>query len=292
MKSYALKVITAVSLGCVFLVSCAAQSQDTPPAVTDIQPAVDYDQTRPDITEFMAQPAILVFSKTRGWRHNEGIAGADRFFADLSQDRGYGLFTTVNSAVFNAEDLSRFQVVVFNNMTGDVLSPEQQAAFQTWLEAGGAWLGLHAAGDNSHTSWPWYDRAMIGPEFTSHPMAPQFQEADLVLLEESHPILDGLPDRFSLTDEWYSFDSIPQEYGLTPLVGLDESTYSPLNTVYGDISDLRMGQNPEDHPIIWAGEIEEGRIVYSAVGHNQTPYDDETYAQFLTQALEWVTKER
>lgn len=250
-----------------------------------------YDQVRPEITEYMAQPAILVFSKTRAWRHNEGIAGADRFFADLAQERGYGLFTTVNGAVFNAEDLSRFQVIVFNNMTGNTLSPEQRSAFETWLRNGGAWLGLHAAGDNSHTAWEWYDRRMIGPEFTSHPMAPQFQEADLVLIGGEHPILEGLPERFSLTDEWYSFDSLPARFGLTPLVGLDESTYSPRNTVYG-ISDLRMGPEPEDHPIIWSGEIDEGRLVYSAVGHNQTPYDDPVYAQLLTQAFEWVTKAR
>ena len=252
----------------------------------------DYDQVRPEITEYMAQPAILVYSKTRAWRHNEGIAGADRFFADLSQERGYGLFTTVNGAVFNPDDLSRFQVIVFNNVTGNTLSPEQRSAFEDWLRNGGAWLGLHAAGDNSHTAWEWYDREMIGPEFTSHPMAPQFQEADLVLLNDKHPILEGLPQRFSLTDEWYSFDSLPSRYGLTPLVGLDESTYSPKNTVYGEISDLRMGPDPADHPIIWSGQIDEGRLVYTAVGHNQTPYDDETYAQLLTQAFEWVVKAR
>lgn len=258
--------------------------------VAESPAATIYDQTPPDITEWMAQPAILVFSKTRGWRHNEGIAGADRFFADLSLARGYGLFTTVNGAVFNADDLSRFDVIIFNNVTGDTLNPDQRAAFEAWLGDGGAWIGLHAAGDNSHTAWPWYDRTLIGPEFTSHPMAPQFQEATLVTLQADHPVMDGIPATFSLTDEWYSFDGLPQDYGLTPLMGLDESTYSPLNTVYGEISDLRMGPEPEDHPIIWAGEVDGARIVYSGVGHNQTPYDDPTYARLLTNAFDWVSR--
>jgi len=39
-----------------------------------------YDVTAPEITEHMASPSILVFSKTKEWRHNEGIAGANSFY--------------------------------------------------------------------------------------------------------------------------------------------------------------------------------------------------------------------
>lgn len=264
------------------------QAEETSPGVEPAFASAQYDQTPPVITEWMAEPALLVFSKTMEWRHNEGIAGANRFFADLTAERGYGLYTTENGAIFNDKDLARFDVVIFNNMTGDALSPAQRYAFKSWLLQGGAWIGLHGAGDNSHTAWEWYDKTLIGPEFISHPMAPQFQEADLVTLNTDHPVTAGLPARFSLSDEWYSFDGVPQDYGLTPLIGLDEGTYSPLNNAYGEISDLRMGPEPEDHPIIWVGEIEGARIVYSGVGHNQTNYDDPTYAQFLTQAFDWV----
>ena len=286
------RVPAAIVISCaVTLAACAASDsttqRDPSLAESTAVPVSAYDQVRPEITEYMAQPAVLVFSKTRAWRHNEGIAAADRFFADLTLSRGMGLFTTVNGAVFNADDLARFDVVVFNNMSGDTLSKEQQEAFETWLKAGGALIALHASGDNSHTAWAWYDRKVIGPEFTSHPMAPQFQKADLVTLASSHPIMDGIPARFSLSDEWYSFDSTPQDFGLTPLMGLDETTYSPENTVYGP-RDLRMGSEPIDHPIIWTGEIGEGRIFYSAVGHNPGPYDNAVYARLLTQAFDWV----
>lgn len=286
------RLMTAVMSG-IFAVSCSAGAEDIQ---SETQPAVEqtlsaYDQVAPEITQWMTEPAILVFSKTKAWRHNEGIAGADRFFADVAAEEGFGFFTTENGAVFNAENLARFDVIIFNNMTGDALSPEQEQAFQSWLESGGSWIGLHGAGDNSHADWSWYDKTLIGPEFTSHPMAPQFQEATLVKLNDAHPITQGLPDSFALTDEWYSFDGLPSEYGLIPLYGLDESTYSPVNNAYGEISDLRMGPEPADHPIIWVGSVGEGRIVYSAVGHNQTNYDDEVYAQFLKQAFEWVRDE-
>lgn len=249
-----------------------------------------YDSVAPEITEWMADPAILVFSKTKGWRHNEGIAGADLYFARLAQRLGYGLFTTENGAVFNDEDLSRFDVIIFNNMTGDALSPDQEAAFQHWLEAGGAWIGLHSAGDNSHKDWNWYDRQVIGPEFIGHPADPQFQKARVVNLAPDHPIMKELPTEWTLTDEWYSFDSIPQSYGLTPLAGLDEATYDPKNLVYGDYQDLRMGEGAINHPIIWSQCMGDARLVYTGIGHGFENYENATYAGFLERAFRWVTK--
>ena len=52
-------------------------------AQTEANTPVAYDAVPPHITKWMQQPAILVFSKTNGWRHNEGIAGADKFFVDF-----------------------------------------------------------------------------------------------------------------------------------------------------------------------------------------------------------------
>lgn len=248
-------------------------------------------ETAPEITEWMAQPAILVFSKTAGWRHNEGIAGADRFFADLTSTNGWGLFTTVNAAVFNPEDLGRFDLVVFNNSTGDMLNDAQEQAFQNWIEAGGAWIGLHGSGDSSQEGWEWYQNVVIGPRFVGHIMAPQFQTADVVAIESTHPLLDGVPSVWSIEDEWYSFDGVPQSYGMTAIAGLDESTYSPTNSVVQDWpEDLRMGDAPADHPVIWSRCLGDGRLVYSALGHTQYVYDNPNYAQLLANAVNWTMK--
>ena len=111
------RLMTAVMSG-IFAVSCSAGAEDIQ---SETQPAVEqtlsaYDQVAPEITQWMTEPAILVFSKTKAWRHNEGIAGADRFFADVAAEEGFGFFTTENGAVFNAENLARFDVIIFNNI--------------------------------------------------------------------------------------------------------------------------------------------------------------------------------
>jgi type 1 glutamine amidotransferase len=235
-------------------------------------------------------PAILVFSKTREWRHEDGITGGDMHMLKLSRVLNYGIFTTENAAVFNPDDLARFKLVVFNNFTGDGLSPDQKAAFKAWTEAGGGILALHGSGDNSHGDWLWYAQTIIGPTFISHPMDPQFQEARVETLAQDHPVAKGLPKNWSAVEEWYTFDSVPDE-NFTVIAGIDESTYSPVNNVYGDVSDLRMGEGAENHPIIWARCIGEGRSVYSAIGHLETAYDNPPYQVLIENAARWVLKE-
>jgi len=250
---------------------------------------VHHDTQPPEITQWMKKPSILVFSKTLSWRHNEGIAGADLYFADLASSRGMGFFSTVNGAVFNDEQLARFDVVVFNNMTGDTLSPAQEQAFQKWLENGGALIALHGSGDASHTDWPWYDEQVIGPEFIGHPMRPQFQEARVANLAPTHPIMNGIPAEWLKVDEWYSFEALERMAGAKPLLGLDESTFiAEIREPDGSVKDIRMGDSAQEHPIAWSRCLGEGRVVYSAVGHSTASYRDEVYRRFLLNTFEWV----
>ena len=238
----------------------------------------------------MAQPAMLVFSKTRSFRHDEGIAGADRFFAEMATQRSMGLFTTVNGAVFNAEQLARFSLVVFNNATGDILSPKQEAALQQWVKSGGGLIAVHGSGDASHTDWSWYDNELIGPEFIGHPAAPQFQEARLVNLSPDHPVMAGLPSEWQQTEEWYSFDSVDKIGNARILIGIDEDSYSPRNDVYGDVQDLRMGGGPKGHPIAWLRCSGKGRFFYSAIGHSFKAYDVPQNRRLLSNAIDWATR--
>ena len=250
-----------------------------------------HDTRPPAITEHMPQPAVLVFSKTKGWRHDEGIAGADLFFVRLAREAGYGVFTTENGAIFTPDVLARFDVVVFNNVTGDVLSARQEEAFADWMEGGGGFIGLHGSGDASSEDWSWYRRELIGPDYMNHPFDPQFQEARVEVLTDDHPVTEGLPREWLQTDEWYSFYDSATELGFTPILGLDEATYEARNTVWEPGPDLGMGPTPADHPIVWAACPGEGRSVYSALGHRDATYEVEPYVALLRNAFDWVRGE-
>lgn len=254
------------------------------------EPSMGGGEQPPHIIEWMKQPAVLVFSETQGWRHNEGIAGADLFLAEYTFANEMGFFTTANSAVFNDRDLARFDLVVFNNMSGDALSSRQELAFQNWMKAGGDWIGLHGAGDMSHTDWPWYDNMLIGPDFIGHPSDPQLQDATLVNLAKTHPVMDGVPDTWVANDEWYSFKRaiLPNE-GKTVLVGIDETSYDPGIAVHWGGESLRMSNDPAQHPLIWTScPFEGSKAFYSALGHTHESYENEIYRHLLTNAIDWA----
>ena len=270
----------------VLLITCAASVQiQNPRAETPL-----HNENRPVIDGKMSPPSILLFSKTNDWRHNSGIAGGDYFFTDLADEQGRNVFITNNGAVFNDEDIQRFKLVIFNNASGDILNEAQQSAFQKWYESGGNVISLH--GGNTIENWPWFNQNIRGPAFIGHIAEPQFQVAKLETLNAQHPVMKGVPREWKHSEEWYSFDGVPQSYGMTPLVGLHETSYSPYNFAYGDVSDLRMGYYPIEHPVIWTHCHKKGRSFYSALGHRHDVYDNEIYAKILRNAYDWMMRER
>ncbi len=251
-------------------------------------PNRSHDTVAPTIPPGLATPAILVFSKTNGFRHVEGIAGGAQVLAAIAGEHEWGMFHTENGAVFNAQDLARFDVVVFLNASGDMLNEAQESAFQSWLTAGGGWLGIHAAGDSSHLDWQWYRDNLIGATFTAHIMGPQFQTASVVLENHEHPALRGLPDIWQHEEEWYSWEESPRVEGFTILATLDESSYVPVADFMGTKTDLSMG----DHPVVWTNCIGDGKSVYAAMGHKAEAFEQPQVRSLLDNALAWLIDTR
>ncbi|WP_229802629.1 ThuA domain-containing protein [Halioglobus pacificus] len=249
-----------------------------------IFPSTHHDTRPPELPAAVGSPAVLVFSKTNQFRHTESIERGTEVLSSIAQRREWGYVHTENGAVFNAEQLQRFDVVVFLNATGDMLSDEQEMAFQNWVEAGGGWFGIHAAGDGSHTGWRWYMEQLLGALFTAHILGPQFQVATVITEDGLHPLAEGLPAAWEHNEEWYSWEQSPRGSGFHVIATVDEGTYTPLQNFMGQSRDLSMG----DHPIYWARCVGKGRAVYSALGHNADAYDNPPMRQLLDNALRWA----
>lgn len=249
-------------------------------------PSDHYDTTPPEIAADFGQGSelrALIFSKTNSFRHNDGITGARQLFDELAERRGWAFFHSENSALFDAEHLARFDVVVFSNASGNMMSDEQDQAFQKWLEAGGGWIGIHAAGDGSHKEWTWYQDTLIGSPFTAHVMDPQTQEARVVVEDRDHPVTRGLPAEYQHSEEWYSWEQSARTHGMNVLLTVDESSYSPWSKMMGAERDLRM----TDHPIVWWRCVGDGRALYTTMGHWADAYSTPNYAKLLENAVEW-----
>jgi type 1 glutamine amidotransferase len=237
-----------------------------------------YDSVPPEIPADIKGPnAILIFSKTNGYREDPAINASNGALAAIAKKRGWPAFVTENAAVMNAEQLSRFKLAIWNNTSGDVLTEAQRAAFKTWLENGGAFVGTHGAGGDPHYEWAWYPETLIGAQFTSH----STQQLGTIRIEDTKsPITQGLPAVWQRTvrDEWYAFKDNPRaKPGFHILAVADETTYDPGRSTMGS-----------DHPMVWTHCVGKGPVFYSAIGHSAETYSEPDHLRLLENGIAWA----
>lgn len=212
-----------------------------------------------------AADAILVFSRTEGFRHDSIPTAVDTLRA-LATGQGLHTVHSEDSAVFTAPALRQFRAVVFANTTGDILDAAQQDALREYIEAGGGFLGLHAAADTEH-AWPWYGE-LVGAWFHSHP--PSLQEARVTLQGADH---EGR--QWSVRDEIYNYRRNPRPW-VQVLATVDEASYAG-------------GTMGTDHPIAWCRPMKRGRSWYTGFGHDVGVFDDAEVRALLKRGLAYAT---
>lgn len=248
-----------------------------------IIPRADYDMESPEIPAF-TKPAVLVFNKVNGFIHKDALPAGDAMFRELAAQNGWDVYVSDNGAVHNAADLAKFQLVVWNNVSGDVLTEEQRAAFKGWLEQGGGWLGVHASGGDPFYKWDWYVDELIGAQFIGHTMDPQFQDADIHTADSGQELTSHLPKPWRVAqEEWYAFDQNPRGKGYEIVLTIDEDSYiTKGSSFFGE--DSMEGE----HPMAWRHSVGQGRAFYSAIGHQAATYSIPEYRQFLSKAMRWA----
>jgi cytochrome c len=208
---------------------------------------------------------VLVFSKTAGYRH-ESIEDGKRAFIQLGKNNDIEVDTTEDAAAFTEENLKRYKAVVFLSTTLDVLNDIQQSHFKRYIEAGGGFVGIHAAADTEY-SWPWYGK-LVGAYFKSHP---HIQEAKLNQLQKFGSA--NLPETWVRTDEWYNFKNISKD--ISVIYTIDEKSY-------------KGGENGENHPVAWFHEFAGGRSFYTALGHTKESYQDSLFLDHVLQGIRYA----
>ncbi|QQQ79463.1 ThuA domain-containing protein [Saccharothrix sp. 6-C] len=213
-------------------------------------------------------PEVLVFSKTAGFRH-DAIPAGTQAIRDLGSANGFTVTATEDAAAFTTANLARYAVVVFLNTTGDVLDAAQQTAFQSYVDGGGGYVGVHAAADTEY-DWPYYGQ-LVGAYFHSHP---HIQQATVRPEDRSHPATAHLPATWSRTDEWYNFRTNPRATSKV-LANVDESGYTG-------------GTMAGDHPISWCRTQASGRSFYTGLGHTVESYADPVFRNHLLGGIRYA----
>ena len=215
-------------------------------------------------------PRVLVFSKTKGWKHTSIPAGQSAI-VKLGEENGFSVDTSSNADLFRERKLKKYDVVIFLNTTGNVLNPEQEAAFERYIQAGGGFVGIHSAADTEY-DWAWYGK-LVGAYFSSHPLKPGTRKAVIEVKDTTHAATRGLPARWERSDEWYNFKSYYA--GIQVLADLNENSYEG-------------GTHGSNHPIAWHHEFDGGRAFYTGGGHEPSSFEEPLFLQHLLGGIRYA----
>lgn len=220
---------------------------------------------------------LIVGSKAKD--HLEMIASAEPFFARMAEENQFAVDLTDDADTINPENLKNYQVFVMLHLAPFDMTYAQQAALQQFVEDGGGWVGIHAAGlagkafMGSKTYWQWFEDFLGGVTYSPHPA---YQTGTLRIEDRQHPATKNLPTHFEMADEWYEFNENPRGR-VRVLATADETTYK---------QNKPMG----DHPIIWTNEAYR-RAIYIGVGHDSTALANKDYAVLLRDSILWAASQ-
>ena len=107
---------------------------------------------------------IAFFSTTVEPDHVDFARDAIAFYTRLAAEKNFVFDTTSDWSNTKDEVLKNYQVVMWLNEFPQ--NEIQRAAFERYMDGGGAWLGFHVAGYNDrYTHWPWFVRFLGGAVF-------------------------------------------------------------------------------------------------------------------------------
>ena len=228
------------------------------------------------IAQAQSKPVFKVvafYTARNDLAHISFVHEANRFFPKIADAYHFQYDSTNNWNNLNDSFLAKYQVVIFLDTRPEL--PEQRAAFQKYMEHGGAWMGFHFAGFALTPSafpqnWDWYHNVFLGAgaykSNTWHPTP-----AILKVEDSTHPATRHLPYTFkSSPNEWYSWENdLTKNPSIKILLSVDSSSF-PLGT----------GPKPNEiwhngyYPVVWTNM--HFKMIYFNMGHNDIDYDHGT----------------
>lgn len=220
--------------------------------------------------------SVLIYHETGGFRHNSIEAGIE-MVSEFGNELGWKVNASQTSAVFQVDSLATYDVVIWLNTTGEeLLTLEEQSAFEGFIQNGGGFVGVHSATDTYRNgSWPWYND-LVGAIVQVNPYHTANNTNATIDVVGEHPAVEHLGNEWNKNEEYY---------------------YWERNGGYlfdGNIDLLRVrstGPNSYDiaRPVTWYKEYDGGRSFYTALGHNTTDYqNDESFRTMLKEAILWA----
>jgi type 1 glutamine amidotransferase len=227
-----------------------------------------------------AAPKVLIYTRNhvtngKGYVH-DNIAVSVTAVKELCAEKGIAADSSDDPAVFTAENLAKYQAVVFSNSNNEAFSdPAQSKAFTAYIENGGGFIGIHSASGSERKN-PDFKR-ILGGTFKWHTPNQKFT---IVVADKNHPATASLPAEWPWKDEGYLCDLVP---GLRVLLEMDTtSVANPPREKWP------MKFEGNRFPLAWCHQVGKGRSFYTALGHEKAHYADPNFRKHLQGGILWV----
>ncbi len=144
-------------------------------------------------------------------------------------------------------------------------------ALMAFAAAGKGIVMLHPGTWYGYANWPELNAQIVGGGARGHDKIHPFD----VLKVKDHPVMAGVPDKFTVEDELYYINAEPDKI--------------PAGTaaieVLAETSPSDKFQKP--HPNVWITRHPRARIVGLALGHDERTHDHPAFRTLLVNAVKW-----
>lgn len=228
---------------------------------------------------------VLHFTKTNGYDHNTRNASND-MFENIGDDNQFTIVNTQDASAFNSlATLNSYAVIIFSNTSDNGGNPlftdSQKENFEAYINGGGSFVGIHAASDTYRSGWPFYNN-LLGSIVQTNPNHTSSNHNNDMDHHSDHEVLDGIPDPWNKTEEYYYWDL---NGGM-----IHEDSIGTLLKVRS----TGINVYDRERPITWLRSFPSGaRSFYTALGHASSNYSaDDNFKQLLTNAVCWAAYDK
>jgi uncharacterized protein len=228
----------------------------------------------PSAAQSTRKGRLLYLTLSAGFKH-ESIPLSREIVTDLGKGSG-GFDVTLADDVspFTEANLKNYDAVMFYT-TGELpMSAEQKDALLDFVRSGHGFVGVHSATDTFYM-WPEY-LELIGGYFNDHPW---HQKVTVDVVDASNPIVSALAPSFEITDEIYQISDFQWQ---------DSHVLLRLDPASVDLTKQGVHRRFYGWPLAWTRRYGQGRVFYTALGHEDAVWHDPRYQQMLLKAIQWA----
>jgi len=223
---------------------------------------------------------ILYITQSKGFKHGSvnrkseaDLAPSEVSVTDVGKTSGlFDVECTQDASILTAEKLKELDAVMFYTTGKLPISPENFSAFEEWLKAGHAMIGVHSSTDTFGDFKPYW--SLINGTFAGHPWG-SGETCTFSVHEASHAVAKPWPAEFQLKDEIYQY-----------------SHYDPkaVRVIYSLNMAKCKTKMPYHVPVCWVREFGKGRLFYTNLGHNEGTWANPQFKEHLLTGIRWALK--